>query len=319
MRDLSLDHPPPRARERPDRPGQHVPAAAATSPRRRRSGPTRRAARATRRRRDARRASRRPPRRSKGGAGEISFARPYTTDFLGWFDDFSTTGGGFDALGAYARGHAHDRPVGPLHEPTRRARSSQYKRCPGAAEAPPTDGSNVLQREERERLDCDEADRAVPMRRALDGHRVVARRVRRGVRARRAPTSELGQAQRLQDRVRQRLRPHRGRRLPRRRRARPARPAASTLDEEEGRAAAGASSPPRSRSPASPTSARTRRCEIRPQSLIGEYYVDCQPGSSDERLRRTARHGPGRADRRRRSRSTSSAHHAPPLPRAARG
>lgn len=25
-------------------------------------------------------------------------------------------------------------------------------------------------------------------------------------------------------------------------------------------------------------------CEIRPQSLIGEYYVDCQPGSSDQRL-----------------------------------
>ena len=26
------------------------------------------------------------------------------------------------------------------------------------------------------------------------------------------------------------------------------------------------------------------RCEIRPQSLIGEYYVDCQPGTSDKRL-----------------------------------
>jgi ABC-type transporter Mla subunit MlaD len=25
-------------------------------------------------------------------------------------------------------------------------------------------------------------------------------------------------------------------------------------------------------------------CEIRPQSLIGEYYVDCQPGKSDQRL-----------------------------------
>jgi virulence factor Mce-like protein len=25
-------------------------------------------------------------------------------------------------------------------------------------------------------------------------------------------------------------------------------------------------------------------CEIRPQSLIGEYFVDCQPGTSDERL-----------------------------------
>src|ERR671922_76569 len=37
------------------------------------------------------------------GATEFSFARPYTTDFLGWFDDFSTTGGGFDALGAMGR------------------------------------------------------------------------------------------------------------------------------------------------------------------------------------------------------------------------
>jgi virulence factor Mce-like protein len=26
------------------------------------------------------------------------------------------------------------------------------------------------------------------------------------------------------------------------------------------------------------------RCEIRPQSLIGEYYVDCQPGTSDRKL-----------------------------------
>src|SRR5918998_6837989 len=25
-------------------------------------------------------------------------------------------------------------------------------------------------------------------------------------------------------------------------------------------------------------------CEIRPQSLIGEYYVDCQPGQDEERL-----------------------------------
>ena len=29
---------------------------------------------------------------------------------------------------------------------------------------------------------------------------------------------------------------------------------------------------------------RDAKCEIRPQSLIGEYFVDCQPGTSDERL-----------------------------------
>jgi phospholipid/cholesterol/gamma-HCH transport system substrate-binding protein len=94
----------------------------------------------------------------KGGTGEISFARPYTTDFLGWFDDFSTTGGGFDALGATARGMIT--MSGFLHKDS--LAMKQYKRCPGSAEAPLDDGSNVLPAEERERLDCDEADRAVP-------------------------------------------------------------------------------------------------------------------------------------------------------------
>jgi hypothetical protein len=94
----------------------------------------------------------------QGGAGEIGFARPYTTDFLGWFDDFSTTGGGFDALGATARGFPTMSPF--LHKDS--LEFKQYKRCPGAAEAPTADGSNVLSAEERERLDCDEADRAVP-------------------------------------------------------------------------------------------------------------------------------------------------------------
>ena len=94
----------------------------------------------------------------QGGAGEIGFARPYTTDFLGWFDDFSTTGGGFDALGATARGFITMSPF--LHKDS--LAMKQYKRCPGSAEAPTADGSNVLSAEERERLDCDEADRAVP-------------------------------------------------------------------------------------------------------------------------------------------------------------
>jgi phospholipid/cholesterol/gamma-HCH transport system substrate-binding protein len=94
----------------------------------------------------------------KGGAGEISFARPYTTDFLGWFDDFSTTGGGFDALGATARGFITMSEF--LHKDS--LAYKQYKRCPGSAEAPTKDGSNVLPAEERERLDCDEADRGTP-------------------------------------------------------------------------------------------------------------------------------------------------------------
>jgi phospholipid/cholesterol/gamma-HCH transport system substrate-binding protein len=92
------------------------------------------------------------------GAKEIGHARPYTTDFLGWFDDFSTTGGGFDALGATARGFISFSPI--LHPDT--IETKQYKRCPGAAEAPTRDGSNVLSEAEREALECDESDRAVP-------------------------------------------------------------------------------------------------------------------------------------------------------------
>jgi phospholipid/cholesterol/gamma-HCH transport system substrate-binding protein len=94
----------------------------------------------------------------QGGAGEIGFARPYTTDFLGWFDDFSTTGGGFDALGATARGFITMSEF--LHKDS--LAYKQYKRCPGSAEPPARDGSNVLSPEERDRLDCDESDRGTP-------------------------------------------------------------------------------------------------------------------------------------------------------------
>jgi len=94
----------------------------------------------------------------KGGAGEIGYARPYTTDFLGWFDDFSTTGGGFDALGATARGFITMSPF--LHPDT--LATGQYRRCPGSAEAPAKDGSNVLSEGERQALGCEESHRAVP-------------------------------------------------------------------------------------------------------------------------------------------------------------
>jgi ABC-type transporter Mla subunit MlaD len=50
---------------------------------------------------------------------------------------------------------------------------------------------------------------------------------------------------------------------------------------------------------------RDARCEIRPQSLIGEYFVDCQPGASDERHPRR-RPAAGRRRPARRSRSTWS-------------
>jgi hypothetical protein len=89
------------------------------------------------------------------GAKEIGFARPYTPDFLGWFDDFSTTGGGFDALGTMGRGHISfaENLGGPI-------RKYQYKRCPGAAEAPAADGSNVWSEEQMAEWQCEESARA---------------------------------------------------------------------------------------------------------------------------------------------------------------
>jgi phospholipid/cholesterol/gamma-HCH transport system substrate-binding protein len=94
------------------------------------------------------------------GAPEIGFARPYTVDLIGWFDDFSETGPGWDALGALSRGHlslAENLPLPPGPGPVRR---NQFHRCPGSAEAPASDGSNVLSPEERQRLLCDESARA---------------------------------------------------------------------------------------------------------------------------------------------------------------
>ena len=97
-------------------------------------------------------------RRVQGGAPEIADARPYTTDFLGWLDDFSTTGGGFDALGAYARGHislAENIPA-----PGNPVKSGQFRRCPGGAEEAAPDGSNVASAEEAQALGCDRFQRA---------------------------------------------------------------------------------------------------------------------------------------------------------------
>src|SRR5205085_3031461 len=89
----------------------------------------------------------------KASAPVIAFGRPYTADFLGWFDDFSTSGG-YDALGGFSRGQVyfpatqveHNVPaIVPL--PDRSAlyqslvRVHPYKRCPGAAEVPLSDGS----------------------------------------------------------------------------------------------------------------------------------------------------------------------------------
>ena len=105
----------------------------------------------------------------RAAAPIIAAGRPYTQDLMGWFDDFSTTGANFDALGAFARalitfqeftgpiqpllGNGPPQPLGPV-------KRNQFKRCPGAAEERAADGSNVWSAAEQRELDCDESDRA---------------------------------------------------------------------------------------------------------------------------------------------------------------
>jgi phospholipid/cholesterol/gamma-HCH transport system substrate-binding protein len=92
----------------------------------------------------------------------IGDGRPYTTDLMGWFDDFSTTGPGFDALGANARAFlsfSETAAFPPELGPPRPVFSGRFKPCPGAAEPPSPDGSNVFSPEEQRQLDCKEEDR----------------------------------------------------------------------------------------------------------------------------------------------------------------
>jgi phospholipid/cholesterol/gamma-HCH transport system substrate-binding protein len=108
----------------------------------------------------------------KDATPAIAFGRPYTPDFLGWFDDFSTTGS-YDALGGISRTQvlfnatSVENGVPAVIPLPKRAdaykqfiRSYQYKRCPGASEAPAADKSNVWSSDDMKALDCKEADRA---------------------------------------------------------------------------------------------------------------------------------------------------------------
>jgi phospholipid/cholesterol/gamma-HCH transport system substrate-binding protein len=87
---------------------------------------------------------------------EIAFSRGYTKDFLGWFDDFSATGG-YDALGGFSRSILNINPQSIL---TGNPKTQQFRRCPGAAEEAASDGSNVPTGEEVDFFDCDPSDRA---------------------------------------------------------------------------------------------------------------------------------------------------------------
>jgi phospholipid/cholesterol/gamma-HCH transport system substrate-binding protein len=102
----------------------------------------------------------------------IAFGRPYTPELIGWFDDFSTSGA-TDALGGITRVLTVVNAISPtgavpaLIPLNQRgvtldqfSNTQQYRRCPGAAEVPAADGSNVFSEAEQQTLDCREEDRA---------------------------------------------------------------------------------------------------------------------------------------------------------------
>jgi phospholipid/cholesterol/gamma-HCH transport system substrate-binding protein len=104
----------------------------------------------------------------KDTAPIIAFGRPYTVDFDGWADDFSTTGS-YDALGGFSRTFNVINAFSPggfvpledrLANNKVSVRTDQFKRCPGASEEPAPDGSNVYSSAEQAKLRCSESARA---------------------------------------------------------------------------------------------------------------------------------------------------------------
>jgi phospholipid/cholesterol/gamma-HCH transport system substrate-binding protein len=92
----------------------------------------------------------------RAAAPTIAFGRPYTPDFVGWMDDFSTTGA-YDALGGFSRAWINFSEI--LHGPG--PKTKQFRRCPGANEMPAPDGTNVFSAAEAAALDCDPGQRSV--------------------------------------------------------------------------------------------------------------------------------------------------------------
>jgi phospholipid/cholesterol/gamma-HCH transport system substrate-binding protein len=92
----------------------------------------------------------------RAAAPTIALGRAYTPDFVGWLDDFSTTGA-YDALGNFSRAWINlpEAFYGPS------PKVGQFRRCPGANEEAAPDGSNVLSAEEQAALDCDGSQRSV--------------------------------------------------------------------------------------------------------------------------------------------------------------
>jgi phospholipid/cholesterol/gamma-HCH transport system substrate-binding protein len=92
----------------------------------------------------------------RNAAPTIAFGRPYTPDFVGWLDDFSTTGA-YDALGGFSRAWVNLSEL--LYGPG--PKTGQFRRCPGANEMPAPDGTNVFSAAEAAELDCDPSQRSV--------------------------------------------------------------------------------------------------------------------------------------------------------------
>jgi phospholipid/cholesterol/gamma-HCH transport system substrate-binding protein len=92
----------------------------------------------------------------RAAAPTIAFSRLYTPDFVGWLDDFSTTGG-YDANGGYSRAWINLSEL--LYGPG--PKTGQFRRCPGANEVPASDGTNVLTAAEAAALECDPSQRSV--------------------------------------------------------------------------------------------------------------------------------------------------------------
>ena len=246
----------------------------------------------------------------KAAAPTIAFGRPYTPDFVGWMDDFSTTGG-YDAhrrllarldqpLRDPLRRRAEDEAVQPLPGRERAARRRRQQRLHGRRRPRRSTATRT-----RGRWARDPARGRRPRGRA----RSWARRRWRSARsttttAAARPTSCSSTTPSGSPRAATSRSPACG----------PARP--PTFKVDEGRAAA------RSRrvkaevtEPGLADLRKDARCEIRPQSLIGEYFVDCQPGTSDERHPR--RRPPARgADQLHDRDRPGERHHAAPLSRA---
>jgi phospholipid/cholesterol/gamma-HCH transport system substrate-binding protein len=89
-------------------------------------------------------------------APTIALGRPYTPDFVGWFDDFAATGA-YDALGGFSRAWINLSEI--LYGPGPKLR--QFRRCPGANEPAAADGSNVFSAAEAAQLGCDPSQRSV--------------------------------------------------------------------------------------------------------------------------------------------------------------